>query len=333
MNIKMIMMFVCVIWCFSGCEFLAPEPNLDMAETYVDEGDIEKGIEVYEVLIDEDEENHDAWAGLVTAYYEDREYEDAVDVMDDWLEVIEDQYEDGDDDYEDGLEAYNDMADDLLDKDEYLQIQVPQFEMEQMNNSQASVSDDDLESSEYELGAFIYTIDENMALNHVMTFSKSQFEDTFDLDFDANTNEMVDAISALIGYFSSGFEVVDVERSEQHLIAEIHIDDAAEFFAPNGPMTLEEASNTSNMTGLEDFMYYMNVVDYETGAPVGIEALQSEDNLYVLFGNIYHDISYFTVPGEILMMIVPGEGGYERIDENTVKYEEDQHAGIIFKMH
>jgi hypothetical protein len=46
---------------FTGCTLLVPDASIESAEEYMDKDKIEKTIEVYEVLIDEDEADYEAW--------------------------------------------------------------------------------------------------------------------------------------------------------------------------------------------------------------------------------------------------------------------------------
>jgi len=63
----------------TSCSLFAGEPSQDKAEDLVKNGKIDKAIEMYEELLNEDEEDYNLWKGLVEAYMEDEEWEDAVD--------------------------------------------------------------------------------------------------------------------------------------------------------------------------------------------------------------------------------------------------------------
>jgi tetratricopeptide (TPR) repeat protein len=109
----------------SACAPAKEKASARRAEELVDDGDISEAINMYEELLDEDENDHDLWEGLINAYIEDDEYKDAAKEMAKWARIIEEQYEDEDEDYEDGYKAYEDLAKELLDEDEDLDIDLP----------------------------------------------------------------------------------------------------------------------------------------------------------------------------------------------------------------
>lgn len=113
----------------TGCS-LFDKPSEDTAKELLKDGKIDQAIEMYEKLLEDDEDNHGLWEGLVTCYFEDKDYEEAADVMEDWAEIIEEQYDDGDEGYEDAYEDFMDIKMDLIREDIDLFVPSPVFEDE-----------------------------------------------------------------------------------------------------------------------------------------------------------------------------------------------------------
>ncbi|MDA3847164.1 MAG: tetratricopeptide repeat protein, partial [Vallitaleaceae bacterium] len=113
----MVLILLSVSILFTGCDILKSEATIERAEKYMDRDDIDKAIEVYEELVDNDEEDYEAWFGLADAYMEDEEFEDAGDMLLDMAEVIIDNYDEEDEDLQDIIDDYDDFAEDLADED------------------------------------------------------------------------------------------------------------------------------------------------------------------------------------------------------------------------
>lgn len=118
-KIRNILLFGVLMVIISGCDLLLPEITVDRAEDFVKEGKIDKAIEIYDELLDEDDENYEAWLGKVEAYIEDKEYKKAGRILEDMGDILEDHYEkDYDDkDFIDAMEDYLDLAEDLKEED------------------------------------------------------------------------------------------------------------------------------------------------------------------------------------------------------------------------
>jgi len=107
---KSIGLLVIIVLLFTGCDILMPEDSLELAEKYMEKDNIDKAIRVYENLIDEDDENYEAWFGLTETYMEDDEYDDAGDTLEDMAEVIIDNYDAEEEDFIDVIDDYNKLA-------------------------------------------------------------------------------------------------------------------------------------------------------------------------------------------------------------------------------
>jgi len=130
--IRMMAIMMSSILLMTSCSLLTPEPSLDRAEKLVKDGKIDEAIDMYDALLDDDEENNDAWIGLVEAYMEDEEWADAADVMADWAKIIEDNYDPDDRDYKNAVDDYRDLAADIQSEDEDVTVYLLVLEDEPM---------------------------------------------------------------------------------------------------------------------------------------------------------------------------------------------------------
>lgn len=114
-----------IVLILTSCTALQPA-SIDKAEKLLDQDKLDEAVVVYEELIDEDEEDYEAWFGLVELYMDDDEYEDAADVLEDLAEVLLDEYDVEDDDgdiaseFFDALVEIDENEDDLDGDYEYI---------------------------------------------------------------------------------------------------------------------------------------------------------------------------------------------------------------------
>lgn len=98
----------------SGCTMLSPA-SLEKAEKLRDKDKLDQAIEVYEALIDEDEENLEAWFGLAETYMEMESFLESADTLNQTAEVILGEFDSDEDEFED---AFDDLYGYLEDLDE-----------------------------------------------------------------------------------------------------------------------------------------------------------------------------------------------------------------------
>jgi len=127
---RTIVLSIMLIILLTGCSILVPEPSIELAEKYMDKDKIEKAIEVYDILIEDDEENYEAWIGLAKAYMEKDEFEDAGDTFKDFAEIIIDQFDMDDDDLLDVIDEYNEIVEDLAEEDVIISLLINEYSME-----------------------------------------------------------------------------------------------------------------------------------------------------------------------------------------------------------
>lgn len=96
----------------SSCTMLSPA-SLEKAEKLRDSDKTEKAIEVYEELIEEDEENFDAWFGLTETYIETKSFLEAAETLNDLSEVVIDELDSDDDEFEDAFDDLYGYLEDL----------------------------------------------------------------------------------------------------------------------------------------------------------------------------------------------------------------------------
>lgn len=124
-NMKKLVAFIMVIVLsivLVACQPKEAEKTLDAAEVLIDDDSIDDAIDMIEDILDDDEENYEAWELLVKAYIEDEEYDDAAKVLEDLAEIIVDNYEEDDKDSEEAMEIYTDLAKDITKEDEDINI-------------------------------------------------------------------------------------------------------------------------------------------------------------------------------------------------------------------
>lgn len=113
-------LIIMMLLALSGCS--STEKQLEKAAKYVDDGNYDKAIALYEKLIEKDELTYWAWLGLADAYIADKEYEDADDTLQDLFELIDEHYDidDKNVDYDDIFDEMNDLAKAISKKGEAL---------------------------------------------------------------------------------------------------------------------------------------------------------------------------------------------------------------------
>ncbi|MDA3847516.1 MAG: BMP family ABC transporter substrate-binding protein [Vallitaleaceae bacterium] len=123
----------------TSCSLFVRESSEEEAEKLVKDGKFDEAVEMYEELIDEDEENHDLWVGLVEVHMEEEEWEAAADVMKDWADIIEEIYEDDPEEVEDAIKDYQDLKEEIEDEDEDVSVYV--LEIGDMSNEVEAVEE------------------------------------------------------------------------------------------------------------------------------------------------------------------------------------------------
>lgn len=117
-----VLLMASLILTMTSCAPKKPRDTVSYAKDLIDDGRIDKAVDVLEEIIDDEEEDYEAWEALVEAYIEDEEYEDAADVLEDMAKIIEDNYEEDDDDIEDAMEAYEELSANIMKEEDSIRI-------------------------------------------------------------------------------------------------------------------------------------------------------------------------------------------------------------------
>lgn len=96
----------------SGCSFIQ-KPSVDRALELIDDGKTDQAITMLEKLLEEDEENYDAYLGLYQAYYEEENYRKADKTLAQLSDLLLENYEEEDEDLQDFADALLEAKEEL----------------------------------------------------------------------------------------------------------------------------------------------------------------------------------------------------------------------------
>lgn len=315
-GLLMLLVGIVMLSLLCGCDLLEKqedEPSERLAKSLLSDGEIDEAIDMYEDLIDEDEDDHDYWEGLVEAYMEDEDYESASHVMEDWKAVIEEQYRDGDNDYEDGLDAYADLAEDIMDEDSDIQVPNPQLSM--VDDAQASseeLDEMDLQDGnivisdtavDLELGEvhYIFLSEDEMILEMLMT--ELEAYNAYDVDFDMSIDEIEEMVFNQIDSNGLGkMELLSVSKGQNGLFVSVHVRDIEAMADMDLNETVSYYKDNYYYSDFEDMQNTMSFRNYESNEVLDNQALASYAYSYIikLYGG--YGGAYYTFPYEIQLV-------------------------------
>jgi len=294
---------------FTGCTLLVPEDSIELAEKYMDRNKIEKAIEVYQALIDDDEEDYEAWFGLAQAYMEEEEFEDAGDTLTDMIEVVMDNSASKDKDFLDALDDYSDLVDDLADED-VLVIGLATTMLEEGQSSYILNKD----------GSMIFTT----------YIEDKDLEDSFDVDFDDKDTDIMSDIEDAMDDWDVSVEVTKFDKIEEFALITMLIEDLEDMGRSEFEQTIEDyVDDDSWYDDFDEFADDNDFVLFKNEDDVKSQDLQDYADLYMISVSGGDEGAYYEVPSNIVL--VSDKVDFERVNNTTIYIDQDEYGYIAYE--
>ncbi|MBN2222127.1 MAG: tetratricopeptide repeat protein, partial [Vallitaleaceae bacterium] len=101
-----------ILFLSAGCS-LIQKPSVESALNLIDDGKTDRAITMLDKLLEEDEENYEAYLGLYQAYYEEENYRKADKVLSQLSELLIENYDEEDDELQDFADSLQDAKEEL----------------------------------------------------------------------------------------------------------------------------------------------------------------------------------------------------------------------------